>query len=205
MRNVDGLKFFCGNIQTLAHVLSNCTVALDQGRLTWRHDSVLRSLIELIRPVLEEGFTLYSDLSGFRAPHGGVIPPDILVTNLKPDLFIVNLLTNEIVFFELTCPWDSNVQRSHDYKEEKYAPLVADLSRDFKVYNYSVEISARGQITKPNRARIKSLVFNCCLSPKSTTAGLIRVCSKASLLCSFSIFSARKEPSWASPNPLIVR
>ena len=36
-----------------------------------------------------------------------------------------------------------NVQRSHDYKEEKYAPLVADLSRDFKVYNYSVEISAR--------------------------------------------------------------
>ena len=87
---------------------------------------------------------MYSDLSGFRAPHGGVIPPDILVTNLKPDLFIVNLLTNVIVFFELTCPWDSNVQRSHDYKEEKYAPLVADLSRDFKVYNYSVEISARG-------------------------------------------------------------
>ena len=134
-----------------------------------------------------------------------VIPPDILVTNLKPDLFIVNILSREIVFFELTCPWDSNVQRSHDYKEEKYAPLVADLSRDFRVYNYSVEISARGQVTKPNRARIKSLAFNCCLSPKPTNAGLIRVCSKASLLCSFSIFSARKEPSWASSNPLIVR
>ena len=93
---------FCGNVQTLAHVLNNCTVALDQGRLTWRHNSVLRSLIELIRPVLKEGYALFSDLPGFQAPHGGVIPPDILVTNLKPDLFIVNIATSVIVFFELS-------------------------------------------------------------------------------------------------------
>ena len=167
--------------------------------------AVLRSLIELIRPNLKEGFALFSDLPGFQAPHGGVIPPDILVTNLKPDLFIVNIATSVIIFFELTCPWDSNIERAHDYKEEKYAPLIADLSRNFRDFNYSVEISARGQVSKANRARIKSFVFNACSSPKSITAGLIRICSKASLLCSFSIFSARKEPSWVSPNPLIVR
>ena len=102
-----------------------------QGRLTWRHNSVLRSLIELIRPVLKENFELFSDLPGFQAPHRGVIPPDILVTNLKPGLFIVNVLTNVIVFFVLTCPWDSNVQLAQDYKEEKYAPLIAHLSRNF--------------------------------------------------------------------------
>ena len=166
---------------------------------------MLRSLIELIRPVLKTGFTLYSDLPGFQAPHGGVIPPDIHVTNLKPDLFLYNASTKEVVFFELTCPWDSNIQRMHEFKEEKYAPLIADLSRNYKVYNYSVEISARGQISKHNHARLRSMIFNCCSSPKVTTSNLIRICSKASLLCSFSIYSARKEPSWSSPNPLIVR
>ena len=39
---------FCGNTQTLLHVLSNCHVALNQGRYTWRHDSVLSNIISLI-------------------------------------------------------------------------------------------------------------------------------------------------------------
>ena len=56
---------------------------------------------------------------------------------------------------ELMCPWDSNIQRSHDFKEQKYAALVGDLSRDFKVSLFSVEVSARGQISKANRARLK--------------------------------------------------
>ena len=32
---------FCGNTQTLLHVLSSCQVSLDQGRFTWRHNSLL--------------------------------------------------------------------------------------------------------------------------------------------------------------------
>ena len=196
---------FCGNVQTLAHVLNICSVALEQGRFTWRHNSVLLSIIEFIRPILNDGFSLFSDLPGFQAPHGGVIPPDILVTNLKPDLFLVNMSSRIIVFLELTCPFDRNIQRSHEYKEQKYAPLIADLSQHFKVFNYSFEVSARGQVTKQNRARLKSFLHNCCAAPGNSVMHLIRICSKASLLSSYSIFSARKEPSWTSPNPLIVR
>ena len=81
---------FCGNIQTLLHVLSGCSVALDQGRYTWRHNSVLNSIIDSIRPALGPSFKLFSDLPGYEAPHGGTIPPHILVTNLRPDLFIVS-------------------------------------------------------------------------------------------------------------------
>ena len=196
---------FCGNIQTLAHVLTGCSVALEQGRFTWRHNSVLLSIINFIRPMLKDGFSLFSDLPGFQAPHGGVIPPDVHVTNLKPDLFIIDITSRVVVFFELTCPWDSNVQRSHEYKERKYAPLIADLSSRYRVFNYSVEISARGQISKENRARLKSCLYNCCEAPRSSIGNLIRICSKSSLLSSFSIFSARKEPSWSSPGPLTVR
>ena len=110
-----------------------------------------------------------------------------------------------IIVFELTCPWDSNVARSHSYKEEKYAPLIADLARNFKVFNYSIEVSARGQITKENRTRIKALVWRCCRQPKGLVKRVSELMSKAALLTSFSLFSARKEPTWSSPGPLVVR
>ena len=63
---------FCGNIQTLAHVLSNCNVALEQGRFTWRHDSVLSTIINIVRPKLIAGKQLFSDMPGHQAPHGAL-------------------------------------------------------------------------------------------------------------------------------------
>ena len=153
---------FCNDTQTLLHILSNCGTSLDQGRYTWRHNSVLSSFIEIIRPRLLEGFILYSDMPGSTAPHGGTIPPHILVTSLKPDVFIFNESTRTAIIFELTCPWDKNIDRSHSFKEEKYAPLLADLSDTFKVFTFSVEISARGQVTAQNRARLKALAYRCC-------------------------------------------
>ena len=75
----------------------------------------------------------------------------------------------------------------------------------YRVLYYPVEVSVRGQITKKNRARLKSMTFECCSEPKSILKPLIRDCSKLSLLSSFSIFSARKEPAWSSPGLLKAR
>ena len=195
---------FCGNVETLAHIFSNCSSALNQGRLTWRHNSVLSSMIEVIRPHLKPGLTLYSDMPGYQAPHGGTIPPHILVTPLKPDLFIFNSQSQEVVVLELTCPWDTNIARSHTYKEEKYAPLIADLSHSRVVSFFAVEVSARGQVSKANRSRLKSFIIKCCTNPRGIAKSLINISSKAALLSSFSIFSARREPSWEDPAPLVV-
>ena len=184
---------------------SNCSSALDQGRYTWRHNSVLLYIVEMVGRNLKGGFSLFLDLDGFLAPHGGVIPPHILATTLKPDLFVINELSKEIVIIELTCPWDSNIERSHTYKQEKYATLVADLSRDFRVRYYPIEVSVRGQVSGRNKSRFKSFLFDCCSDPKPLLKPAIIACSKISLLCSFSIFSARKEPAWNSPSPLRVR
>ena len=144
-------------------------------------------------------------MEGFQAPHGGTIPPRILVTSLKPDLFIFNEETRVAVVFELTCPWDNNIERSHNFKEEKYSSLVSDLSHDFTVFQFSVEVSVRGQLTGPNKARLKNLSYRCCRDPKAVSKSLYEIMSKATLLSSFSIFCARREPSWMSPAPLIVK
>ena len=195
---------FCGNTGTLAHVLSNCSVALNQGRYTWRHNSVLGSLISLIRPHLKQGMSLFSDMPGYQAPHGGTVPPHVLVTALKPDIVIVSSVSQEVIVFELTCPWDRNIVRSHNMKTEKYAPLIADLAQSYVVSFYAVEVSARGQITKDNRSRLKSFLHKCCAAPHAVTKSLICASSKAALLSSYSIFSARGEPTWEDPSPLVV-
>ena len=196
---------FCGNVQTLAHILSNCTVALDQGRFTWRHDSVLKSIVSFVSAKLRPGFSLSSDLVGFQSPTGGVIPPHVLVTPLRPDVFLVNEESREVVLFELTCPWERNIDRSHEYKENKYAPIVADMSQNYRVFHFSVEISARGLITKQNKARLKSFALKCSDVGSRELKVFLACCSKASLLSSFAIFQARNEPSWSSPTPLVVR
>ena len=149
--------------------------------------------------------TLFSDISGCQAPHGGTVPPHVLVTALKPDICIVNDLSQEVIIFELTCPWDTNIIRSHNYKTEKYAPLVADLSRTRVVSFFAIEVSARGQISKENRSRLKCFLLKSCSCPRNVFKNLIDVASKASLLSSYSLFSARKEPSWEDPAPLVVR
>ena len=99
----------------LAHILSNCPTALTQGRYTWRHNSVLSSLIKLVQPLLKEGMILFSDMPGYQAPHGGTVPPHVLVTTLKPDIVIINEQSEEVIIFELTCPWDSNISRSQEF------------------------------------------------------------------------------------------
>ena len=166
---------------------------------------MLKSIVTYVNCKIRDGFVLFSDLPGHQSPNGGSIPTHILVTPLRPDIFLVNELTRDIVVFELTCPWEKNIVNSHTYKEEKYAPLVADLSRNYNVSHFSVEIAARGLISKPNKARLKSFAFKCCNIGNAEVKRLIMLCSKASLLSSFSIFQARNEPSWASPAPLVVR
>ena len=146
----------------------------------------------LVRPALGPSFELFSDMPGFEAPHGGTIPPHILVTNLKPDLFIVSESLKRAVIFELTCPWDLNVSRSHTFKQEKYAPLVADLSRRFTVFHFSVEVTARGQISKDNQGRIRALVFRCCDNPGKLAGRIVKCSSKASLLAMTIKFAAER-------------
>ena len=165
----------------------------------------MTTIVSFVQPKLRAGFVLFSDLPGLQSAHGGVIPPHILVTPLRPDLVLIDEQSRTVVIFELTCPWETNIDRNHEYKEGKYAPLVADLSRAFNVSQFSVEISARGLITRQNKARLKLFAMKCCDVSNTEVKKLVAGCSKASILSSFSIFHARNEPSWSSPPPLNVR
>ena len=77
----------CGIRETLGHVLNSCNVMLNQGRYTWRHDNVLLTIKDFIQQIAPPTYKLQCDI-GDSAP--GTIPLDILTTNERPELVVVD-------------------------------------------------------------------------------------------------------------------
>ena len=96
---------------------------LIRGRYTWRHDSILSHIVLTISKLIpKEKFTIYADIPGYKT-NGGTIPPNILPTSLKPDIVIVNNTEKSVHIFELTVPFETNINSAHERKISKYLTL----------------------------------------------------------------------------------
>jgi hypothetical protein len=196
-RTSDICKVCRGGNQTLHHILSSCKTSLEQGRLTFRHDSCLQTIVTFIEGKLKPEYTLYCDLSGKGTGAGGTLPPHILTTAQRPDLVLVNEVDKSVIVFELSVPWDSNVDTAHNYKLNKYSSLKIDLENSgFNTFLFCCEVSVRGQINKTNKSALKTLLFKSTDHGRSSFKSFINSISKAALLGSFTIFNARNELSW---------
>ena len=98
-------------------MLSNCKVALDSGRFTWRHNCIINYIVNSV----DEQYTTYSDLPGHTAPGGGSIPPELCVTPLKPDIVIIDNHKETIHLYELTCPAEKNIEARHTEETNIYS------------------------------------------------------------------------------------
>jgi hypothetical protein len=152
----------CGNMmkQTLFHVLVHCKHTLEQGRLTWMHDSVQNHIVGCLKSALvgKSSVELYCDLDGLQAPGGGSIPADIIVQGQRPDLVIVERSLHgrrRIALVELTCPWDTDAKRAEEHKTVRYADLKEELSnQEWNCALYLIEVGARGHIVKSVKDRL---------------------------------------------------
>ena len=120
------------------------------------------------------------------------VPPDIVVTSLRPDLCIVDRRNKNVTLLELTVPFESNVITAQDRKTLRYAPLVADIeSRGFRCSLHTVEIGARGIIPSGTITLMKSITG----APKSRVKSFLTVISRTVVQCSYLIFLRRNNPS----------
>jgi hypothetical protein len=124
----------CRNMvkQMLFHVLIHCKHTLDQGRLTWSHDSILDHIAGCLKSALvgKSTIELYCNLDGLQAPGGRSIPADIMVQAQRPDLVILDRSVHSryrIALVELTCPWDTDAK---ECKASRYADLKTTLSNE---------------------------------------------------------------------------
>ncbi len=96
---------------------------LDQGRYTCHHDSTLNKIAEFVNQVNDSDLIINVDLG----EKPWIIPPDLLLTNDRPDLVVIDNIKKCISILELTGPFENNENRNHEYKCHKYALLCIDL------------------------------------------------------------------------------
>jgi hypothetical protein len=113
---------FCSSPETLLHVIAGCKTYLDEGRFTWRHDSVLNLLAPTLTAV--QNSTLYADIPGF------VNPSVITGDRLRPDLLLVT--ENRCLYIlELTVGYEYNLQVNANRKRQKYLDLIKEQEADY--------------------------------------------------------------------------
>ena len=117
----------CRGRQTTNHVLNICEVGKETGRWTWRHNNIVNYVVSNIDT---EKYTVFSDIPGHTAAGGGSIPPEVCITQLKPDIVIIDKSKKSIDLFELTCPLEGNIDKRHQAKCDKYAHFVMDCSSE---------------------------------------------------------------------------
>ena len=140
---------------TLGHILNNCPISLQQGRFTLRHNLILKFLVSKLKDQNLKEYEIYSDLKEHNIC-GGSIPPHILVSEQKPDIFIINKTKKYCMVIELTCPFDAriNIDKARERKLKRYFNLQADLSKNYKCDLITLEICSRGYIDKENCSRL---------------------------------------------------
>ena len=194
----------CPQIGTLLHVLNNCSVALNQSRYDYRHNSVLQYIVQTIMDNKKSNIDVYADLPDFNIA-GGTIPPNIAITSQKPDLVILNKNTSppEVLLYELTCCYDTKecITNANSRKMDRYRDLKTDIEANgLACHIMPFEVCSRGFIPRRVKLLLSSLLFTT-TTIKHPTEYLKNI-SKLSLLCSFTIFHARREKEWSSP-PLL--
>ena len=106
----------CHSNQTLGHVVAGCKSSLDQGKYTWRHDSVLNIIANTLSRVCKN---VYADLPPFAFPC--IVTGD----HERPDTVFVQQKVVTIV--ELTISFETNIEGNSKRKQEKYKSLKASL------------------------------------------------------------------------------
>ena len=87
----------------------------------------------------------------------GTLPPNVIVSNLKPDIVIVDQTSKEVNIFELTCPSEARIVTDNKLKQEKYQHFLTDIT-SFKPSLSPFEIGAHsGYISRKNKETLKSL------------------------------------------------
>ena len=84
-KSVSDQCLLCKNCDSTLHTLNGCKIMLDQGRYTYRHDSILNFIVSKID---RSKYTVYSDISGYQTTNGGTIPVTMTVTEQNQILLL---------------------------------------------------------------------------------------------------------------------
>ena len=131
----------CDGKQTQLHVLNHCVKSLNDGRYTWRHDSILYTIMYYVKQLSQKGYEIYADLEGF------VSPNELFTGQVRPDIALKK--EDEVIVIELTCCFETNLRKSNAYKKNRYKDIDQKLkTRVAKVTKFYFEVTSLGFIPR---------------------------------------------------------
>ena len=180
---------FCLKPESLLHVVAGCKSYLDQGRFTWRHDSILHFIATTLQAVNDS--SLYADIPGF------ISPSTLSGDSHRPDLILST--TNDCLYvLELTVGFESNLQNNITRKRTKYKETVDYLCRYHKKTVFvNLSVSALGVFAKDSDSFLTML--NELSFDSKQQKYIIKTITKMAIRSSYYIFCCRNKP-WSDPD-----
>ena len=180
---------------TTNHILTGCSVALDQGRYTWRRDPVLQVLVRNFKKDLPPCYKIYADLPGYQASVSppSTIPPHITSTLSRPDLVVVS--TDSIALLELSVVTNTehHLLAARNRKEDRYGSLLTDLQQArFSVNLVTIEVGCLGHFMPETVSKLSDV----CHLPKNTIRCILQQAARVAISCSYRIFNSRASTTW---------
>ena len=182
----------CPFRETMHHALNCCKTALEQKRFNYRHDSILLHIVRQLQ-ANKPRKRIVAALEGFRIAANVTIPPEVVVTALKPDLVLIDEETGDMEIFDLTSCADRehNINEARVFKQRKYAPLIADIKATGRKAKFSpFEVCALGNIRADSKKTLRSILG------AKTARKTLQTLSKMAVSCSRYIFRQRREKQW---------
>jgi molecular chaperone GrpE (heat shock protein) len=183
--------------QTLAHILGGC--AIDRGMasadpmntVTWRHNEILKVMVNALRAELDSDYKVMVDLPGHNL-HYDSFPSQYLTSNsnLLPDLIILPPNDAPIIIGELTSPTLPNMKWWNATKTKKYKDeLLPKMNRPASVRAF--EVGHIGETNESISIFLASLGLR-----KKFCKSLIKQLSVIAAECSYQIFINRDNAHW---------
>ena len=128
------------------------------------------------------------------------MPPEICSTPQKPDIVIIDEKQKIMNIYELSVPFEQNIEKRDTEKSNKYAHFTTDCT-GYSCDVTAFEIGSRGYISTRNHAALFSL-------HKFTKPGIKLTkfkenISALALYSSYQIFMTRHEASFNQPSFLL--
>jgi len=132
----------CGGNETLGHVISGCNIAMQQGKYTWRHDSVLKAIATILSPIVRPT-EVFCDCDPLLFKSPSIISGN----KYRPDL-IIKLPESKLLILELTVGYETNLKVNFDRKQEKYLTLIEELNKAYDVKYVNLSMGSIGTFYK---------------------------------------------------------
>lgn len=220
----------CAAPASLKHILVGCKASLTQGRYTWRHNQVLKSLaaeLESKRVIanamppnpkpaaprevvfVREGARRGTKPTPFKTEALSaardwemrvdlsqrlIFPPEIAVTNLRPDLVLWSRSCQRVFIVELTVPWEDAIGEAYERKRLRYADLAAEVeARGWNVKVWPVEVGCRGFVARTTTKLLKEVGIR-----GQAQRRVVKKLASAAEQSSHWLWLKRKDTTWAA-------